>query len=99
MIVWHPVWPIDEWSTYSPSFIIFKLLIMKSTFNLDLQNSWENVKEKLKENDHTLTDDDLEYSAGKEEELIKRLEKLMGKSREQVIAYIESISANTGLAG
>jgi len=76
-----------------------KLLIMKSTINLHLQSSWEEVKEKLKENDHTLTDQDLDYSAGNEEELIKRLEKLMGKSREQVIAYIESISANTDLAG
>lgn len=73
---------------------------MKSApLNLNLQASWEDVKEKLKENDHSLTDDDLEYSAGNEEELIDRLQKVMGKSRSQVIAYIESISANTGLAG
>jgi uncharacterized protein YjbJ (UPF0337 family) len=70
-----------------------------SSINLNLQTSWEEVKEKLKENDHTLTDNDLEYSRGHEEELINRLEKLMGKSRDQVIAYIESISANTDLAG
>jgi uncharacterized protein YjbJ (UPF0337 family) len=70
-----------------------------SSINLNLQASWEEVKEKLKENDHTLTDNDLEYSRGHEEELINRLEKLMGKSRDQVIAYIESISANTDLAG
>jgi len=82
------------------SFSEFKILIMKSApLNLNLQASWEDVKEKLKENDHSLTDDDLEYSAGNEEELIDRLQKVMGKSRSQVIAYIESISANTGLAG
>jgi len=69
------------------------------TYALKLQASWEEVKERLKENDHSLTDDDLEYSAGNEEELIDRLQKVLGKSREQVIAYIESISANTGLAG
>ena len=73
---------------------------MKNTsFTFNLRSSWEEVKEKMKENDHTLTDEDLEYKMGNEEELIKRLEKVMGKSREQVIAYIESISANTGLAG
>ena len=66
---------------------------------LHLQSPWEQVKEKMKENDHTLTDDDLEYTVGNEEELIMRLEAVMGKSREQVIAYIESISANTDLAG
>jgi len=67
--------------------------------NLNLQSSWDEVKEKMKENDHTLTDDDLEYTPGNEEELIMRLETAMGKSRDQVIAYIESISANTDLAG
>ena len=69
------------------------------SISLHLHSSWEEVKEKMKENDHTLTDEDLEYKTGKEEELIKRLEKVMGKTREQVIAYIESISANTDLAG
>lgn len=66
---------------------------------LKLRSPWEEVKEKMKENDHTLTDDDLAYSAGHEEELIDRLEKVMGKPRDQIIAYIESISANSDLAG
>ena len=60
---------------------------------------WEMVKERMKENDSNLTDEDLEYIPGKEEELIQRLEKKMNRSRDQVIAYIESISANEGLAG
>lgn len=66
---------------------------------LNLRSPWEEVKEKMKENDHTLTDEDLDYSAGREEELIARLEKVMGKPRDQIIAYIESISANSDLAG
>ena len=70
-----------------------------SATSLNLQSSWEEVKEKMKENDHRLTDEYLEYTIGNEEELIQHLEKVMGKSREQVIAYIESISANSGLAG
>jgi hypothetical protein len=53
----------------------------------------------MKENDIHLTDEDLEYIPGKEEELIQRLEKIMNRSRAQVVAYIESISSNEDLAG
>jgi uncharacterized protein YjbJ (UPF0337 family) len=66
---------------------------------LKLETSWEEVKEKMKENDTTLTDADLEYEPGKEQELLSRLEKVMNKSKEQIIAYIESISSNKDLAG
>ena len=68
-----------------------------SVFKLDAP--WEKVKERMKENDINLTDADLEYEPGQEEELIQRLEKLMDKPRYQVIAYIESISSNEDLAG
>lgn len=63
-----------------------------------LQAPWETVKERMKENDINLTDADLEYEPGNEEELLQRLEKIMNKPRQQIIAYIESISANTDLA-
>ena len=66
---------------------------------LKLHAPWEEVKERMKDNDIWLTDEDLEYSPGKEEELLQRLEKKMDRSREQVIAYIESISSNKDLAG
>ena len=67
---------------------------MKNPIIFRLQAPWERVKERLKENDIGLTDEDLEYIPGKEEELIQRLEKIMNRSRDQVIAYIESISSN-----
>ena len=79
--------------------IIHKILSMKNPSILRLEEPWEIVKERLKENDINLTDKDLEYIPGKEEELIQRLEKIMNRSRDQVIAYIESISSNEGLAG
>ena len=67
--------------------------------SIKLQASWEEVKERMKENDLRLTDADLIYEPGHEEELLIRLEKIMIKTRPEVIAYIESISANEGLAG
>ena len=72
---------------------------MKDKIVLRLQAPWAEVKEKMKENDLSLTDADLEYQPGNEEDLLQRLEKLMNKPRHQVIAYIESISANSDLAG
>jgi hypothetical protein len=72
---------------------------MKNQNKLRLQAPWQTVKERMKENDINLTDEDLEYIPGKEEELIQRLEKVMNRSRAQVIAYIESIASNENLAG
>jgi len=72
---------------------------MKNPSVLRLMVPWETVKERLKENDINLTDKDLEYIAGEEEELIQRLEKILNRSHDQVIAYIESISSNEDLAG
>jgi len=72
---------------------------MKDHFNLlKLEAPWEEVKERMKDNDVHLTDDDLEYIPGREDELLQRLEKKMNRSREQVIAYIESISSNKDLS-
>ena len=67
--------------------------------SIKLQSSWEEVKEKMKENDIRLTDADLVYEPGHEEELLLRLEKIMNKTRPEIIAYIESISANRDIAG
>jgi len=72
---------------------------MKNPSEFKLDAPWEKVKERMKENDINLTDADLEYEPGKEEELLQRLEKLMNKPRQQVIAYIESISSNEDMAG
>lgn len=65
---------------------------------LKLGAPWEEVRENLKENDYRLTDEDLDYEAGKEHELITRLMKKMGRTAEEIIAYIESVSHNKGKA-
>jgi hypothetical protein len=72
---------------------------MKNQSVLRLKIPWEIVKERMKENDSNLTDEDLEYTPGKEEELIQRLEKIMNRSHDEIVAYIESISSNEDLAG
>jgi hypothetical protein len=69
------------------------------SIKLHLQSDWETVKERLKENNISLTDEDLSYEPGNEEKLLNLLSMKMKKSREEVAAYIESISANTDKAG
>lgn len=66
---------------------------------LNLRSPWPEVKERLKENDLTLTDEDLVYHPGGEPELLGRLAKKLNKSPEEVRRYIESVSANEDKAG
>lgn len=56
---------------------------------LKLRGSWDETKGKLKQKFAQLTDDDLLYTEGKEEELYGRLEKKLGKSREEVQKLLE----------
>lgn len=42
---------------------------------LNITSSWEEVKEKMKEININLTDEDLYYEQGKEDELFERLQK------------------------
>ena len=64
-----------------------------------LEAPWEEVKEHLKEVNTVLTDEDLEYQQGQEDELLERLSAKLGKSKEDVKALIESVSYSKGMAG
>lgn len=66
---------------------------------LNLRSPWNEVRERLKENDINLTDQDLEYRPGSEEDLLERLASKMKKSTSEVRKYIESISSNEDKAG
>jgi len=67
-------------------------------YQFKLKKPWDQVKEDLKENNIELTDEDLDYIPGKEDELLERLEKKMRLSKEEIKAIIESISENEGKA-
>ncbi|MFP5041052.1 general stress protein CsbD [Parasediminibacterium sp. JCM 36343] len=65
---------------------------------LKLEASWEEVKDKLKETNIDLTDEDLEYTPGKDNELVERLAVKMNRSKEHIKTWIESVSGNKGKA-
>ena len=65
---------------------------------LKLEAPWDEVKELMKENSIELTDEDLVYEPGKEEELLDHLASVLERTPEQVKMLIESISSNKGRA-
>jgi uncharacterized protein YjbJ (UPF0337 family) len=58
---------------------------------LQLKGSWNEVKGKLKQKYARLTDDDLTFAEGKDDELLGRLEKRLGKTKEELRMEIESL--------
>lgn len=60
--------------------------------DLRIKGNWNQIKGKLKEKYGELTDDDLQYADGKEDQLIGRLQKKLGKSRDEVMEIINSES-------
>ena len=58
---------------------------------LQLKGSWNEIKGKLKQQFGNLTDDDLMFADGKEEELLGRLQKKLGKSKEDLRVIIEEM--------
>ena len=49
-----------------------------------MKGSWNELKGKLKQQYGNLTDDDLVFAEGKEDELLGRLQKKLGKNKDEV---------------
>lgn len=58
---------------------------------LELKGKWNELKGKVKQAHADLTDDDLRYEEGKDDELIGRLQQKLGKSREELIVWLKSL--------
>jgi len=60
---------------------------MNSTEN-KIKGNWNIIKGKLKQEYADLTDDDLTYVEGKENELLGRIQKKTGKTQEELDRFI-----------
>jgi uncharacterized protein YjbJ (UPF0337 family) len=58
---------------------------------LQVKGSWNEVKGKLKQKYGQLTDDDLTFAEGKEDELLGRLQKKVGRTKDELRAEIEKM--------
>ncbi|RPD38533.1 CsbD family protein [Chitinophaga barathri] len=59
--------------------------------SLQLKGAWNEIKGKLKQKYADLTDDDLLYTEGKEDELYGKLQTKLGKSKEEVEKLINEL--------
>ena len=62
---------------------------------LEMKGDWNITKGKLKQNWATLTDDDLQYVEGKQEELLGRIQKRTGETREAVEKVIKDSTSSS----
>ena len=58
---------------------------------LQFKGGWHEVKGKLKQKYGQLTDNDLTFAEGKDEELLGRLQTRLGKSKEELRKEIEDL--------
>jgi uncharacterized protein YjbJ (UPF0337 family) len=58
---------------------------------LQMKGNWNETKGKLKQKYGQLTDDDLMFADGKEDELLGRLQKRLGKTKDELRAEIEKM--------
>jgi len=65
-----------------------------SATSLKIRGNWNIIKGKLKQKYAKLTDDDLQYVEGKEDELIGRIQKRTGLGKDEVIIVVDEFGEN-----
>ena len=55
------------------------------------QGSWNEIKGKLKQKYGQLTDDDLKFEEGKDEEMWGRVQKKTGKAKDDLVKWLKGI--------
>ena len=63
---------------------------------LEIKGDWNITKGKLKQKWAKLTDNDLQYSEGRYEELLGRVQKRTGETREAVEKAIKEFNSDCG---
>ena len=62
---------------------------------LEIEGDWNVIKGTLKQKWAKLTDDDLQYAEGQQEELLGRIQKATGQTREAIEKAIKEASYST----
>ena len=63
-------------------------------WKLKLNGNWNEMKGKMKQEYGNLTDDDLTREEGKDDEFVGRLQKKLGKTKDEVINWIQNLYKN-----
>lgn len=74
------------------------LITLCNKIHVEVNISWSEVKEKIKERINKLTDADLNYRPGQEEKLFKHFGEKMNRNADEIKSWIKSVSGNNGQA-
>nr|WP_322625788.1 CsbD family protein [uncultured Flavobacterium sp.] len=55
----------------------------------EIKGHWDELKGKLKQKYAELTDDDLKYEEGKDDEMWGRLEQKLGKAKKEILSIFQ----------
>jgi len=58
---------------------------------LEIKGGWNELKGKIKQAYGDLTDDDLAWQEGKDDETLGRLQQKTGKTRDELVKWINSL--------
>lgn len=58
---------------------------------LEIKGGWNELKGKIKQSYGDLTDDDLTYEEGKDDEMLGKLQQKTGKTRDELVKWINSL--------
>lgn len=58
---------------------------------LTLKGNWNELKGKMKQANAELTDDDLQYEEGKDDEFLGRMQQKLGKTKDEIVDWIRSL--------
>jgi uncharacterized protein YjbJ (UPF0337 family) len=58
---------------------------------LEIKGAWNQVKGKAKQAYGDLTDDDLTYTEGKEDEMLGKVQQKTGKTRDETVKWLNSL--------
>ena len=61
------------------------------SWKLKVAGNWNEIKGKLKQKYAQLSDDDLLFEEGKDEELLGRIQKKTGEAKEEIKNWIEGL--------
>lgn len=56
-----------------------------------IKGNWNQLKGKVKQEYGELTDDDLVYQEGKEDELLGRIQEKTGKAKDEIKSFIDKL--------
>jgi uncharacterized protein YjbJ (UPF0337 family) len=59
--------------------------------NLQLKGKWNELKGKVKKAYADLTEDDLKYEDGKDDELLGKLQQKTGKTRDELVKWLKEL--------